>query len=257
MSEEIEAKAKRQGWVSPDDYTGDGEALSAEDFIKKGDEILAVKNERFKKQGEQLETALTEITSMKETFKEFGEYTKSQKELVAKQYQAQIDELKEKQRVIAADPDGNMADFDRIGNQIKTAEEAIVAPEPEAPQGDSPDFPAFQTANPWYNTDIEMTIYANQVGGIILSKHKSPSAAFYDEVAAEIKKKFPDKFKTEGSTQTVSAVEGATGTAQAQTGGGKRGYNDLPQDAKNACDGFVSRKLMTKKDYLKDYDWWV
>ena len=268
MNEEqktIEEKAKRQGWVPEDEYTGEKEPLSAEDFLKKGDEILAIKNERFKKQEEMLAAASAKIDSMEVTFKKFGEYTKKQQELAEKRHKSEIADLKEQQRQIAEDPGGDMTEFDRIGKKIEIAEAAVTNVPEQKQEGDSPDFPAFQAANPWYNIDVEMTIYANQAGGVIFKKHGAANTAFYNEVAKEVKKKFPDKFKAEGSNKSVADVEGSTGTAYAQKGG-KKTYNALPQDAKEACDKFIADskewvksglldKPKTKEDFLKDYEW--
>ena len=34
-----------------------------------------------------------------------------------------------------------------------------------------------------------------------------------------------------------------------------RSYEDLPSDAKSACDKYVKQKLMTRDEYLQAYDW--
>lgn len=268
MSEEqkkIEEKAKRQGWIPEDDYAGDGEALSAEAFLKKGEEILAIKNERFEKQGEQLATAIAKIDSMEISFKEHGKYVEKQTELTAGRHKAEIDELKEKQRVIAASAEPDMGEFDRIGKKIETAEAAIVPEKKEEPPGDSPDFPAFQTANPWYNTDFDMTEYANRYGAFIFKKHGAATTAFYNEITTKIKEQFPAKFSTGDTNKNVADVEGATGAIQIKKTG-KKGYNDLPPEAKVACDKLIKdskewaksglrEKPLTQADYLKDYEW--
>jgi hypothetical protein len=39
------------------------------------------------------------------------------------------------------------------------------------------------------------------------------------------------------------------------TGKKKKGYNDLPAEAKAACDKFVKQKLMTVEQYVNEYEW--
>jgi hypothetical protein len=73
-----------------------------------------------------------------------------------------------------------------------------------------------------------------------------------DEVLQE---EFPDRFKT-GKERKGPAVESGAG---GRGGGGNRNaksYDNLPSEAKAACDRFVKTiPKYTREDYLAEYDW--
>jgi hypothetical protein len=70
-----------------------------------------------------------------------------------------------------------------------------------------------------------------------------------DEVLAE---EFPSKF---GKKQAPSSrVESGSGR-QGRSSGNSQSYDNLPAEAKAACDRFVKQKLMTREQYVADFDW--
>ena len=63
----------------------------------------------------------------------------------------------------------------------------------------------------------------------------------------------PAKF---GKKTAFNPMEGSTnGTARPSVSSGKKSYNNLPSDAKSACDKFVKQGLMTKEQYVAEYSW--
>jgi hypothetical protein len=73
------------------------------------------------------------------------------------------------------------------------------------------------------------------------------------EVKNRTKKEYPDKFGNPRREQASSVAEpGAQPTRQKK---GKT-YDDLPAEAKAACDKYVRNiPKYTREDYVKDYDW--
>jgi hypothetical protein len=70
-----------------------------------------------------------------------------------------------------------------------------------------------------------------------------------DEVLAE---EFPNKF---GKKQSIrSRVESGSGR-QSRGSSNSQSYDNLPSEAKAACDRFVKQKLMTREQYVQDFDW--
>jgi hypothetical protein len=66
---------------------------------------------------------------------------------------------------------------------------------------------------------------------------------------------FPSKFGTKKKvTSNGSPVESGSGRQSRQSPSSKS-YENLPPEAKAACDRFVKQKLMTKEQYVSEYDW--
>ena len=96
-----------------------------------------------------------------------------------------------------------------------------------------------------------MTIYANQCAPIIGPKHPPDSKAFYDAIEAEVRKQFPDNF-TNTRRRAPATVESGNGAGRNT---GTKTYANLPPEAKAACDDFVDQELMTRDQYVAEYEW--
>ena len=84
-----------------------------------------------------------------------------------------------------------------------------------------------------------------------LTQFQMDVAASIQEVTEEVRRRFPEKFGNP-RREKPNRVEGG-GTPSGRSG--KKGYADLPPEAKAACDRFVKQGLMTKEEYVKDFDW--
>ena len=63
---------------------------------------------------------------------------------------------------------------------------------------------------------------------------------------------FPTKFgKKQSPASRVESGSGRTG----RSSGNAQTYDNLPSEAKAACDRFVKQKLMTREQYVADFDW--
>ena len=65
---------------------------------------------------------------------------------------------------------------------------------------------------------------------------------------------FPNKFGVSKKNVSASRVESGSGR-QSRSGSNAQSYDNLPPTAKDACDRFVKQKLMTREQYVQDYDW--
>ena len=99
-----------------------------------------------------------------------------------------------------------------------------------------------------------MTNIANGVG--VTLRQEDPSLTgqpFLDKLDAELQEMFPEKF---GKKRTPNPMEGSpNGTARPSVSSGKKSYNALPAEAKAACDRFTKQGLMTREQYVAEYDW--
>ena len=257
-----EARAKRMGWVPEDDFRGPKENwVDAETFIERGENELPILRERNRALDKRLESTEAALTEVNQTLKEFkGHYTRVEQ----RAYDRAVADLKAKQR--QAVEDGDAEAFDAIDQEIEDLRKeatpakpkgedtttTTTAPDPEK----APDFVAWKTENPWYDTDLDMAVYADQAAATLSRQQPDlKGKAFFDKVTEAVRGRFPDKFSNP-RRRDAAHVEGA-GDAGGGGGGGGGGktYADLPPEGKAACDRFVKQGLMTKEQYVSDYEW--
>ncbi len=235
---ELETLAADMGWAPEDDWRGKSEDwVDAKTFIRSGPEILKT---TLRKQDEQL-AAIPELRD---------QVTRMARAQDAIQKQGQDQDLAslETQRRDAVG-EGDTEAYDRLTAQIAEVSKVSAKPNGEAQPGD-PHLQPFLGANPWYGDDIEMTAYAQQIAPVVGGKHQG--AAFYDKLGEEIRKKFPAHFGNKARSDAPK-VEGGGSTNRKPKSTGKKGYADLPAEAKAACDRYVEGGKSTKESYCKTY----
>ena len=249
---EIEAEARTMGWSDKTDWRGNPDDWrSAEEFVERGREILPIvlknKNELLKK-NQILEDQLKE---MKTTMEEFKEYRKADKD---RAYKQALTELKEKKKEAIEEADGDLVV--KIDDAIDELREAHTEPVKVATKEEPalhPEFISWMDENPWYRTDVALQHASNAAGVEVQLENPSlQGKAFFDAVTAKVKERYPEKFGG-GRRSAPSAVE--SGQGQPRSGSKKQTYENLPADAKAACDKFVKQGLMTKEEYVKDFEW--
>ena len=100
-----------------------------------------------------------------------------------------------------------------------------------------------------------MTDVSNGLGASIRKQFPQLTGrAFLDKLDERIAQYFPEKTSL-GKKQRGSAVD-STGNVRAGGGSGKKTYDNLPSEAKAACDKFVKQGLFkSKQEYIDLYDW--
>lgn len=241
---EIEALAMEDGWAPKDQWRGDpDEWVDAKTFIRNGRSILKTTLSKLDR----------ELAEQKQTIGEFAEHYKTVHERAYEQARA---DLKAQQR--AAVEDGDTAAYEAAEAKLEDLEKSKPAP-----KGNGEDKPSnvaqealtsFRQANPWYGEDVKMTAFANSIAEVVALKHGGPSREdqdnFYSALADHVKKEFPEKFGKAPAPKGPARVEGG---AVAKRNTGEKTYDDLPPEAKAACDKFVKQGLLDQKQYVKDY----
>ena len=242
VDEETLAEAKRQGWVPQSDYNGPEDRwVDADTFVKKGKEINAL----LRKDNEFLKREVSEMKTTMMEFKKFHADTEK------RAYDRAMLDLRDQKKEAINTGDGDkVLQIDDAIDELKTAraqEKVEVRPSNQP----DPTFVQWNEDNPWFGKDTELTEEANLIGEVI--KRKQPTLigeAFLDEVTKRVKKAYPEKF-TNTNRARPSPVEGTTAPKSNQKGG--KGYNDLPPEAKQACQKFEKQGLITREAYLKEY----
>ena len=201
------------------------------------------------------------MEEVKQVAKEFREYQQQQVEKKLKELDTQLEQLKLAKKQAINDSDGETA------IQIDDAIEIVKEQQQEAKlesakkkeleekkqNTDTEVDPVLQSwldENSWFGNDRRKTALTNAIGEEIREENpKLIGRAFLDE----LDKRIEEEFKP---TRTRSnPVESGTGSGTNRPRKGSKTYDSLPAEAKAACDRFVAQKLMTKEQYVSEYEW--
>ena len=258
VERDYEAEARPLGWVPQDEYRGDPDKWrDAKEFVEHGEKILPILRDNFKTIKAELATYKDEVKRLKGSIDQFSVYHRKTEERAQKKaedkYKAEIERLKAAQRQAASE--GDVTKY----QELETKRDELEANKPEKPattDGPTPEYVEWIAENPWYNDDEELKAKAELIAKIYVAEHpRAGNKSMFKHITKTIKELYPDKFE---NPKRKEAAPVGSGDGTNNTGGGnsgKRGYNDLPPEARTACDMFVEDGLLTKEEYLKEYQW--
>lgn len=246
---DFEAEAKADGWVPQDQYKGDpSKFISAEDFVKRGETITPILNARLKKEREKVSELERKFQEREGVFSEFQAF---QEKALAKANQERASAIAELEATRAkAITDGDGQGFTQADAKLQKLREEEPEPKKAQPK-ESPEVSAWKSDNPWYGTDLELTDIADGLSNSVSRENPGlKGKAFLDKLTERVKAVMPKKF--ENPRRSEKLVE--DGQRKGSEKG--KGYDDLPDDARKACDKFVKTiPGFTKEKYLSTYDW--
>lgn len=236
-----EVQAREMGWRPKEEWDDSSEAtwLPAADFIQR--------NERLRDRGDKILKVevgkqTREIASLKRTIQEMGtHFSKAEK----RAYTKAVKELEVK--ADKAVEEGDTEAYHRTKGEMKDLEKEAQAevdakPKPKAEPQDDPDYDAWLEGNGWYDSnaegfDAEMASYADSIIKQIarLGLAKKP---FYDRIASETKKKYPDRFGNQRRRQALAVEDGGSGG-----GSDKSLWSQVPKEARTMFKRFVDQGL--------------
>lgn len=253
QSNEAETEARRLGWVDKEEFRGDPDKWRpAEEFLDRGKRILPIvlrDNEKLQRKIGSLESKIADFAK---TSEEMVAYHRKAEERSYQRAKAEFDAKIEQAAQNADLPAvrAAMAERDALDkSRPEKAEEKKPVPQVD------PKLMDWISDNPWFNADRLLNTFASEAYDQLF---KSAPGMSVDDRLAETKRltieKFPEKFGINTNREAASKVSAPTGGS----GGRKRsrGYDDLPDDARKACDNFVRTIPGYKReDYIKDYAW--
>ena len=259
-----ESEARSQGWVAKEEFRGsENDWVDAETFVRRGREIMPILRKNNEKLLKELGEAKKVAEEARQAAREFREYQKEQFERKAKDLESQLEQLKVAKRDAINEGSGDRVlaiddAMDDIKEQRIQAKEDLKAAEikaKEVPQVTTdPVLNEWMDRNEWFGKDARLTGMANGLG--VELRRENPGLqgkAFLEKLDAELAEMMPSKF---GKKTTFNPMEGSpNGTARPSSGSSKKSYNNLPSEAKSACDKFVKQGLMTKEQYVAEYSW--
>jgi hypothetical protein len=264
VAPEVVKEAESQGWVPKERFRGnESDWVDADTFVKRGREILPILRKNNENLIKDLNATKEQLKEFREAAEEFKRFQKEAYERKANEYEDRIREIKESRAQAISDGDGQKVNalddaLDQAKEDLKEAKQAVIeadtvkTPEP-APQAMEPELQSWLDSNSWFGQDKRMTGIANGIGDSLrLEFPMLKGKAFLDKLDEVLAEEFPNKFGEKKSP--ASRVESGSGR-QGRGGSNAQSYDNLPADAKAACDKFVKQKLMTKEEYVASYDW--
>jgi hypothetical protein len=264
VAPEVVKEAESQGWVPKERFRGnESDWVDADTFVKRGREILPILRKNNENLVKDLNATKEQLKEFREAAEEFKKFQREAYERKANEYEDRIREIKESRAQAISDGDGQKVNalddaLDQAKEDLKEAKQAVKeadtvkTPEP-ASQAMEPELQSWLDGNTWFGQDKRMTGIANGIGDSLrLEFPMLKGKAFLDKLDEVLAEEFPNKFGEKKSP--ASRVESGAGR-QGRGGSNAQSYDNLPADAKAACDKFVKQKLMTKEEYVQSYDW--
>lgn len=265
VSSEVLYEAESQGWVPKERYRGnEADWVDANTFVKRGREILPILRKNNENLVRDLNNTREQLKDFKEAADEFKRFQKDAYERKAQEYEYRIQEIKNSRAQAISDGDGQKVNalddaLDEAKDNLKEAKQAVkdVIKEPTAPVEETPPIdPSLQTwldKNNWFGQDKRMTSIANGIGeSLRLEFPQLKGTSFLEKLDDVLAEEFPTKFGKK--TPATNRVESGS-NRQSRGSSNAQSYDNLPADAKSACDRFVKQKLMTREEYVSSFDW--
>ena len=272
----IEQRARRMGWVPKDEFRGDpARWVTAEEFIEVGAGNNRILSERNEKLDRDLSAAVGQIAELQTRVAESGQVLKALNDRFVNAdraaYARARADLQREMREATSEADVEKYDaakeqldaLDRAPPQAPAAPAAPAAPRPTVDAVTA----QWVSENPWFKDD-ELSSASVIIHRRIMAENPGiDQREALDRVTDEIKTRYADRFenprrRAAGSTRAPTGDR--TNGSRARVG---RTYNDLPDDAKKACDMFVrtmpartdpetgKKVAYTRQDYLDSYEW--
>ena len=282
--EEIEARARRSGWIPEEEWDDDRakaegrrkprEFVSPGEFLARMDAEAPVLRERNRfldhevaERDDKLGQMSSEIKDLRQlvedlhrTSKEIGQraYDKAMRELTDRQRAV---ETRMKQAVEEADTPvfeetaRELAELD--DERKKLDDDRPPDPTEGAKRKPDPYVKEWVEQNPWYDADQDAKTFATALHGQLLGEQPGWSLRQnLAEVRKRVVKRFPELFENERrrGPATVSAPSGDRGNRR---GGKIASFEDLSQEQKDAYDRQsrffkVKGQVYTKQQFLED-----
>lgn len=257
MTDEVEVnaaevEAREFGWVPVDEFKGNtDEWRDAETFLRRGKEINGFLRKDLQKVQDRLSAKDRELAEIKSTLQEFNKY---HQETETRAYKKALDELKQDKMEAIAQGDGQrVIAIEETIEALKETKQSQEAPKKQEAPVYNKEFFEWAKENTWYSTNPELKSLAELIGQEIgLQEPDLQGSAFLSEVTKRVKETYPEKFSNPARTQANVLTSTDSRLPGIRT---KKSYNELPPEAKSACDKFVKQGLLTVDQYLKEYDW--
>lgn len=252
-----------KGFISKEEWIAKGrdeaDWRDPEEWQKRGDEILPI----VKKERDDLREEIKALKGDIDKIISFNE--RQEKRLKDEGYKQALADIEAKRDEAIEEGDKTeVKKLDKDRDKIIKAQETVAEATPEVKTQFDKDFKDFKERNSWYQTDDELTKYADSEAVVgmfegLMRSGKSSKEAF-DEVEELVKLKYSGKFENK-NRDSLPAVEGeASNKTQKTNGKGIDSIKDV-KERKQAKESFQRLKSnfalkgikYTESEYMSDY----
>jgi len=237
------AEAAEQGHVDKDAWRGDPDKWTdAKTCVERGEKIAGI----LKSKNDRLESR---IDSLEQSNRQFGEYHKQTLESQRKKNAEKIADLEVK--VAEAVTNGDGQEYTRASREMDSLK-AEATSQPNEAQVFDDLAQGWVRENKWYSENPKLAAYADGVSDR-LRQQGYVGQAYFTELTRNVEETFPEEFTNPNKSKASATERGgqlSTENSEAQT------YDNLPADAKAACDDFVTNGIFkSREDYVATYEW--
>lgn len=243
---DYESIARDQGW-NPS-YDGPNKK-TAKQFVEDGENIQPILQANLKKERQRVEALEARL---KETEVNTQKSIQALQKHAERETERKLAELREQK--LKAVKNADTEAFERLEKEEK---EFLKPEEPEKTDDkdyrSNPTIKAWESENPWYGTDKDLTAYANGISGDLRSETDKTGKEFLDIVAERTRNAFPHKFKNPRKDNHTGAAPSSRQQPAKSTS-----FDTLPSSAKRDFDYAVTRGLVkdtaeAKQQFAKDW----
>jgi hypothetical protein len=256
----VEKEARVFGWVPKEEFRGsEDDWVDADTFVKRGKEINPILRKNNEILMKKFEEKAKELDSIKADVEDFKKFQKEAFEKKKAEYETEISDLKSQKKSAIAEGNGDLVvelddRIDELKEAQREAKEESKAPPPSTPVQTDPELSSWLDRNSWFGQDPEMTNVSNGLGASVRQQFPHLTGrAFLDKLDEKIAEYFPEKIL--GKKPRTSPVD-SSGSVRGGGSSGKKSYDNLPPEAKQACDRFIKNGwIKNKQEYVDNYDW--
>lgn len=249
---EVIAEAVQYGWVPKEKFRGkETEWVDAAEYVKRGRSSIPILRTKLTAAEGKVNQLLQTVSQHEQDMtmvRKIG-YDQATKEWTTK-YEA----LKAaKAAALEASDHAGVVTADELIADHKEVKPA--APTKAAPQI-SPEETQWLADNPWYkpNADDSLTIAANAIGAQLAKGGKGlQGVALLNAVREKMEEMYPEELGVEDAPAPMT--HNTRRRTAASTAAAAHSYDNLPDDAKKACDRLVGKKHCTREEYVANYQW--
>lgn len=265
---ETQARALEMGWIPPERYKGDPERfIDADAFVERGETILPIVKKRAEKLEAQVAQLNGQVSRMEGLLKANAEAMAALEDYHTKETRRKVEAAKAgwKAEIKRAAADGDheaLAEatdqLTQLNAEVLEAEKAEGAKRTQPKGGDpgtqelDPVFVAWAGETGWWGKDKRKTHLAVGIAQELqASEPELRGRAFLDRVAEEVAKTLNERPRhtPPNPDKTGGGKGGSTGAR------GGKSYEDLPSDAKAACEGYTKELVGEGRRYKTAAEW--
>lgn len=257
----VEERARLQGWKPKEDYSGDPKNWKpAEEYLKHGDNIAKAQSRKAGELASQIDELKAEMAELKQgnqDFKQFHDQVvqkqNEQRELLIKQLEAA------QAKAIDEGKGGEAVNLQNQAAELRRQQAAAAA---QRPNNLSPEanhqllMRNWIAENPWYSENPRLRAIADGISVTVRNEvgQNAPNEQYLSALRKRVMELAGDDPAFRNARRGDPTNVGDEPHSQGG-GSGERGYDDLPAEAKAACDRMVKTMGLTVDAYLANYEW--